>query len=316
MRFKDFLRNLGSFRNKKNKAKNCEELSSEGELKQANDYSELGQSAKEAKQFEYKELVQKISDGKINIAVLKDLFKLDGKDKSFFLEEIKNKLHDDRLQDLINNVMKNAINLFAKEDFICFLRRSEDSTFRDLFYLSAKRNGFSAEIDENGILMINLPRSILESYKILVHNFYVTKFRDKEFQEKISELHKKSLEKLNDTSEEAIENYYVKQSLAQSTMCLLISRDIREQKLSKRLLELSPFKKLCESEKFKTMEKLSDTEDGKKMFVSGIIDYGLNDTKGIYINSLAVSNILELTMYSQSANEIETIKILGEANIT
>lgn len=45
-----------------------------------------------------------------------------------------------------------------------------------------------------------------------------------------------------------------------------------------------------------------------------VVDYVLNDVKGVYINNLVASNILDLVMYSQSNNEtIESIEILGNS---
>ena len=89
-------------------------------------------------------------------------------------------------------------------------------------------------------------------------------------------------------------------------MGLFVSRDIKAHAVCEELLELDTFKKLFEAK----MSLYGTSADSKLL----VVDYVLNDVKGVYISNLASSNILDLVMHSQSNNEtIESIEILGNS---
>ena len=255
----------------------------------------------------YSKLVKKIQQGEITLEVLENLRKLKVDDKKSFLADTKDMVSNDRLHELNKKIMEHALDLVDPQDSAFLLRRTkEDSIFRDLIYLEAKGNKFTVEIDKKGNLTITFSSMVLELYKLLIHNFYLKKFRDAEFREKAYELYKEDLKKIGDTSEEALEYCYIKNSLAQSIMCLFVSRDIRERVVSEELLKLDTFKKVFDRKK-----ALYGTSADSKLLV---VDYVLNDVKGVYINNLVASNILDLVMYSQLNNEIiESIDILGNS---
>ncbi|WP_347938688.1 DUF5410 family protein [Rickettsia oklahomensis] len=272
-----------------------------------NIYYWSGYENQEEELSNYSELVKKIQQGEITLEVLDNLRKLKVDDKKSFLADIKDMVSNNRLHELNVKIMEHALDLVDSQDSAFLLRRTkEDSIFRDLIYLEAKGNKFTVDIDKKGNLTITFSSMVLELYKLLINNFYLEKFRDDEFRKKAYELYKEDLKKLGDTSEEALENYYVKNSLAQSIMCLFVSRDIRERAVSEELLKLDIFKKVFEGKK-----ALYGASADSKLLV---VDYVLNDVKGVYINNLVASNILDLVMYSQSNNEtIESIEILGNS---
>ncbi|WP_341790900.1 hypothetical protein [Rickettsia endosymbiont of Gonocerus acuteangulatus] len=81
-------------------------------------------------------------------------------------------------------------------------------------------------------------------------------------------LHQKNLK---DESKDELENHYVKQSLAESTMCLFISKYINEHDLNK-VFKLPIFKRKLDN----SLELgYPDNEDTKTFIVSNI----LNDVK-------------------------------------
>ncbi|MFV9838308.1 MAG: DUF5410 family protein, partial [Rickettsia aeschlimannii] len=105
---------------------------------------------------------------------------------------------------------------------------------------------------------------------------------------------------------ECLKEFYIKNSLARSIMSLFVSRDIKEHAVCEELLELDTFKKLFEAK----MSLYGTSTDSKLL----VVDYVLNDVKGVYISNLVSSNILDLVMHSQSNNEtIESIEILGNS---
>ena len=105
---------------------------------------------------------------------------------------------------------------------------------------------------------------------------------------------------------ECLKEFYIKNSLARSIMGLFVSIDIKEHAVCEELLELDTFKKLFEE----TMSLYGTSADSKLL----VVDYVLNDVKGVYISNLASSKVLDLVMHSQSNNEIiESIEILGNS---
>lgn len=215
-----------------------------------NIYSGSGYENQEVEFSNYSELVKKIQQGEITLEVLENLRKLKADDKKSFLADVEEKVPNNRLHELNGKIMGHALDLVDSKDSAFLLRRTkEDSIFRDLIYLEAKGNKFTVKIDKKGNLTITFSSMVLELYKLLINNFYLKKFRDDEFREKAYELYKEDLKKLDNTSEEALENYYVKNSLARSIMCLFVSRDIRERAVSEELLKLDTFKKVFEAKK-------------------------------------------------------------------
>jgi|GEM_PF-5467988 len=292
--------------------KECSALIQGQETATSNIYYGLGQVSQKVVSKDYFELVQKIQNKEITLEVLKDLQQLNMQDRKSFLKYMEG---DNELHEINKKVMEHALDLIDSKDSAFLLRISADAIFRDLLYLEAKGNKFTAEIDKKGTLIINFPSGVLELYKPLINNFYSKKFRDDEFRKKAYELYKEDLEKSGDTSGEALENHYVKHSLARSIMYLFVSKQIREHNVCEELFESEAFKKVRELEKFKALRELSnDNKDAKAQFNSTIVDDVLNDVNGVYINNLTHSDILELVMYSSSNNEtIESIEISGDA---
>ncbi|WP_341790901.1 DUF5410 family protein [Rickettsia endosymbiont of Gonocerus acuteangulatus] len=122
------------------------------------------------------------------LKVLQELQKLSNLPKhikQLFLLNLESKISDEGLHSLNEKIMEHAISLSDSEDLSFFLRKSDDSILRNLLYLEAIRNNFTAELNEEGDLTINFPNSILQLYKLLVNNFYLKKFKDDKTQEKI-----------------------------------------------------------------------------------------------------------------------------------
>ncbi|HJD61748.1 MAG TPA: DUF5410 domain-containing protein [Rickettsia endosymbiont of Columbicola hoogstraali] len=250
-------------------------------------------------------IIYNIKSKKITLEDLQELQKLSNLSKhikQLFLLNLESKISDEGLHSLNEKIMEHAINLSASEDLSFFLRKSDDSILRNLLYLEAIRNNFTVEFNEEGDLTINFPNSILQLYKLLVNNFYLKKLQDDETRKKIYNLHQKNLK---DASKDELENHYVKQSLAESTMCLFISKYINEHDLNK-VFKLPIFKR-----KLDNSLKLGypDNKDTRVIVVNKV----LNDIDGIYISNLASSDILESVMYSNSKSddEIITVKVLG-----
>ena len=303
-----------------------------------NVYVGLGCKNQEVEFSNYYELLKKIQQGAITLEVLENLRKLKVDDKKSFLADVEEMISNNRLHELNEKIMKHALDLVDSKDAAFLLRRTkEDSIFRDLIYLEAKENRFTVEIDKKGTLKINFPSGVLELYKLLIDNFYLKKFEEEELQKKLyqelltdskipfeeliekKELQKKlyqellpdfkmSFEELNffENFIECLKEFYIKNSLARSIMGLFVSRDIKEHAVCEELLELDTFKKLFEAK----MSLYGTSADSKLL----VVDYVLNDVKGVYISNLASSNILDLVMHSQSNNEtIESIEILGNS---
>ncbi|WP_341789138.1 MULTISPECIES: DUF5410 family protein [unclassified Rickettsia] len=240
---------------------------------------------------------------KITLEDLQELQKLSNLPKhikQLFLLNLESKISDERLHSLNEKIMEHAVGLSVSEDLSFFLRKSDDSILRNLLYLEAIRNNFTAEFNEEGDLTINFPNSILQLYKLLVNNFYLKKFKDDETQKKIYNLYQKNLK---DESKDELENHYVKQSLAESTMCLFISKYINEHDLNK-VFKLPIFKRKLDN----SLELgYPDNKDTRVIVVNKV----LNDIDSIYISNLASSDILESVMYSKLDDEIITVKVLG-----
>ena len=305
---------------------------------ECNVYVRLGCKNQEVEFSNYYELLKKIQQGAITLEVLENLRKLKVDDKKSFLADVEEMISNNRLHELNEKIMKHALDLVDSKDAAFLLRRTkEDSIFRDLIYLEAKENRFTVEIDKKGTLKINFPSGVLLLYKLLIDNFYLKKFEEEEVQKKLyqellpdfkipfeelieeKELQKKlyqellldfkiPFEELNffENFIECLKEFYIKNSLARSIMGLFVSRDIKEHTVCEELLELDTFKKLFEAK----MSLYGTSADSKLLMV----DYVLNDIKGVYISNLASSNILDLVMHSQSNNEtIESIEILGNS---
>ncbi|AFC72263.1 hypothetical protein MCC_03345 [Rickettsia rhipicephali str. 3-7-female6-CWPP] len=299
---------------------------------------ESGCKNQEVEFSNYYELLKKIQQGAITLEVLENLRKLKVDDKKSFLANAEGIISNNRLHELNEKIMKYALDLVDSKDAVFLLRRTkEDSIFRDLIYLEAKENRFTVDIDKKGTLKINFPSGVLELYKLLIDNFYLKKFEEEELQKKLyqellpdfkipfeelmeqKELQKKlyqellpdfkiPFEELNffENFIECLKEFYIKNSLARSIMGLFVSRDIKEHAVCEELLELDTFKKLFEAK----MSLYGTSADSKLL----VVDYVLNDVKGVYISNLASSNILDLVMHSQSNNEtIESIEILGNS---
>ena len=300
--------------------------------------SGLGYENQEVESSNYYELVKKVQQGEITLEVLKNLRKLKVDDKKSFLADVKDIISNNRLHELNGKIIEHALDLVDSKDSAFLLRRTkEDSIFRDLIYLEAKGNKFTVEIDKKGTLKINFPSGVLELYKLLIDNFYLKKFEEEELQKKLyqellpdfkipfeklieeEELQKKlyqellpnfeiPFEKLNffESFTGCLKEFYIKNSLARSIMGLFVSRDIKEHAVCEELLELDTFKKLFEEK----MSLYGTSADSKLL----VVDYVLNDVKGVYISNLVSSNILDLVMHSQSNSEIvESIEILGNS---
>ncbi|ABV84718.1 hypothetical protein RMA_0510 [Rickettsia massiliae MTU5] len=303
-----------------------------------NVYAGLGCKNQEVEFSNYYELLKKIQQGAITLEVLENLRKLKVDDKKSFLADAEEIISNNRLHELNEKIMKHALDLVDSKDAAFLLRRTkEDSIFRDLIYLEAKENRFTVDIDKKGTLKINFPSGVLELYKLLIDNFYLKKFEEEELQKKLyqellpdfkipfeelmeqKELQKKlyqellpdfkiPFEELNffENFIECLKESYIKNSLARSIMGLFVSRDIKAHAVCEELLELDTFKKLFEAK----MSLYGTSADSKLL----VVDYVLNDVKGVYISNLASSNILDLVMHSQSNNEtIESIEILGNS---
>lgn len=248
-------------------------------------------------------IIYNIKSKKITLEDLQELQKISNFPKhikQLFLLNLESKISDEGLHSLNEKIMEHAINLSVSEDLSFFLRKSDDSILRNLLYLEAIRNNFTVEFNEEGDLTINFPNSILQLYKLLVNNFYLKKFKDDETQKKIYNLHQKNLK---DESKDELENHYVKQSLAESTMCLFISKYINEHDLNK-VFKLPIFKR-----KLSNSLELGypDNKDTRVIVVNKV----LNDIDGMYISNLASSDILESVMCSKLDDEIITVKVLG-----
>ena len=278
-----------------------------------NVYAGLGCKNQEVEFSNYYELLKKIQQGAITLEVLENLRKLKVDDKKSFLADAEEIISNNRLHELNEKIMKHALDLVDSKDAAFLLRRTkEDSIFRDLIYLEAKENRFTVDIDKKGTLKINFPSGVLELYKLLIDNFYLKKFEEEELQKKLyQELlpdFKIPFEELNffENFIECLKESYIKNSLARSIMGLFVSRDIKAHAVCEELLELDTFKKLFEAK----MSLYGTSADSKLL----VVDYVLNDVKGVYISNLASSNILDLVMHSQSNNEtIESIEILGNS---
>lgn len=245
-------------------------------------------------------IIYNIKSKKITLEDLQKLSNLPKHIKQLFLLNLESKISDEGLHSLNEKIMEHAINLSVSEDLSFFLRKSDDSILRNLLYLEAIRNNFTVEFNEEGDLTINFPNSILQLYKLLVNNFYLKKFKDDETQKKIYNLYQKNLK---DESKDELENHYVKQSLAESTMCLFISKYINEHDLNK-VFKLPIFKRKLDN----SLELgYPDNKDTRVIVVNKV----LNDIDGIYISNLASSDILESVMYSKLDDEIITVKVLG-----
>ena len=305
---------------------------------ESNVYYVLGCKNQEVESSNYYDLVKKIQQGEITLEVLENLRKLKIDEKKSLLADAAEMMPNNRLHDLNEKIIEYALDLVDSKDSAFLLRRTkEDGLFRDLMYLEAKENGFTAAIDKKGTLKINFPSVVLELYKLLIDNFYLKKFEDEELQKKLyqellpdvkipfekliedEELQKKlyrellpdvkiPFEKLNffENFIESLKEFYIKNSLALSIMVLFISRDIKEHAVCEELLELDTFKKSFE----KKMPLYGTSADSKLL----VVDYVLNDVKGVYMVNLASSNILDLAMHGQSNNAtMESIEILGSS---
>lgn len=246
------------------------------------------------------DIIYNIKSKKITLEDLQKLSNFPKHIKQLFLLNLESKISDEGLHSLNEKIMEHAINFSDSEDLSFFLRKSGDAILRDLLYLEAIRNNFTAEFNEEGDLTINFPNSILQLYKLLVNNFYLKKFKDDETQKKIYKLHQKNLK---DESKDELENHYVKQSLAESTMCLFISKYINEHDLNK-VFKLPIFK--CKLDN--SLELGYPDNKGTRVIV---VNNVLNDIHGIYISNLVSSDILESVMYSKLDDEIITVKVLG-----
>ncbi|MCC8467455.1 MAG: DUF5410 domain-containing protein [Rickettsia endosymbiont of Eriopis connexa] len=299
--------------------------------------SGLGYKNQEVEFSNYYELLIKIQHGEITLEVLENLRKLKVDDKKSFLADLEEIISNNRLHELNTKIMEHALDLSDSKDSVFLLRRTkEDSIFRDLIYLEAKENRFTVEIDKKGTLKINFPNEVLEFYKLLVDNFYLKKFEEEELQKKLyqqllpdcqipfeeliqkEELQKKLYQELWPDCQtpfaeqsffesfiKGLKKFYIQSSLARSIMGLFVSRDIKEHTVCEELLELDTFKKLFEEK----MSLYGTSADSKLL----VVDYVLNDVKGVYISNLISSNILELVNHSQPDGEVVSIEILGNS---
>ncbi|AFE55048.1 DUF5410 family protein [Rickettsia typhi] len=109
---------------------------------------------------------------------------------------------------------------------------------------------------------------------------------------------------------ECLKEFYIKNSLAQSIMFLLVSKYIEEHDVAKALFKSESFKKVSELEKFKPYYDINKCDEVDNYVFNCI----LNDVKGAYISNLA-SSILELVNHSQPDCEIVSIEILGNSGV-
>ncbi|ABV74837.1 hypothetical protein A1C_02710 [Rickettsia akari str. Hartford] len=290
-------------------------------------------------------VIQAIDNKNFDLGILQKMqqaFSIASKQKQrkAFISFLDKELNQEQLHKLSQAIMENANELMPDDDpnFVC--RTSNNKVFQEILLLEAKGNNFSVEVDRKGTLKINFPSKLLELYKLLVDNFYLKNFEKEELQKKLyhelfpdcqipfeelikkEELQKKLYHELFPDCqipfEELIEEvsffenfmqclkeFYIKNSLAQSIMFLLVSEYIRESGVSEELLELEVFKKLFE-------EKMSlyGTSDDFKL---SVVQHVLNDKNGVYISNLTSSNILELVTHTQPDCEIVSIEILGES---
>nr|WP_230454800.1 DUF5410 family protein [Rickettsia prowazekii] len=226
----------------------------------------------------------------------------------------------DSLHELNQKIMQHAPDLVHSKDLTFVLRLDNEDILRKLFYLEAKRNNFSVEINEEWTLKINFPSKILELYKLLINNFYLKNFAKEELQK---ELYKELFPNCQIPFEQLIEEvsffenfieclkeFYIKKSLAQSIMFLLVSKYIEEHDVAKSLFKSESFKKVSELEKFKPYYDINKCDEVDNYVFNCI----LNDVKGPYIKNLS-SSILDLVNHCQPDCEIVSIEILGNSAV-
>ncbi|AAU03830.1 DUF5410 family protein [Rickettsia typhi] len=265
-------------------------------------------------------IINNILQKKITLDDLNHLKELKKGNKEIFLEYLQLLVCNDSLHELNQKIMQHAADLVNSQDLIFFLRVDNEDILRKLFYSEAKRNSFSVEINEEWTLKINFPSKILELYKLLINNFYLQNFAKEELQKKLyTELFpdfKIPFEQLIEEVSffenfiECLKEFYIKNSLAQSIMFLLVSKYIEEHDVAKALFKSESFKKVSELEKFKPYYDINKCDEVDNYVFNCI----LNDVKGAYISNLA-SSILELVNHSQPDCEIVSIEILGNSGV-
>ncbi|AFC71357.1 DUF5410 family protein [Rickettsia australis] len=290
-------------------------------------------------------VIQEIDNENFDLRILQKMqqaFSIASKQKQrkAFISFLDKELNQEQLHKLSQAIMENANELMPDDDpnFVC--RTPNNKVFQEILLLEAKGNNFAVEVDKKGTLKINFPSKLLELYKLLVDNFYLKNFEKEELQKKLyqelfpdcqipfealiekEELQKKLYQELFPDCqipfEELIEEvsffenfikclkeFYIKNSLAQSIMFLLVSEYIRESSVSEELLELDIFKKVFEEK----MSLYGASDDFKLSVVQRV----LNDKNGVYISNLTSSNILELVNHTQPDGEIVSIEILGDS---
>ncbi|MEY4464233.1 MAG: hypothetical protein RLZZ81_1204 [Pseudomonadota bacterium] len=286
------------------------------------DYLKLVQKVNNEDKIFIAGIINNILQKKVTFEDLKNLKELKKENKELFLEDLKLLVCDEALHELNKKIMKYALDLVDSKDLSFFLRIPASAIFRDLLFLEAKGSGFAVAIDIKGTLKINFPSGILELYELLINNFYSKKFEEKELQKKLyeelspdleipfeklieeKELQKKLYEELSPDLEipfeklnfienfiECLKEFYIKNSLAQSIMCLFVSKYIEEHDVAKELFESERFKKVRELEKFKPYYDINKSDEVDSYVFNCI----LNDVKGVYINNLVLSHLLPRT---------------------
>lgn len=279
MKFKKLIECFSVYKKNKKSYKNGSELAQKNNRQEANIYDGLKQ--KEIK--EYSKLVHKILDGEITLSVLKDVSQLKKEEKQKFLADIEDMVFSDRLHELNQKIIENAIDLSSPEDTAFLLRRGEDAVFRDLLYLEAKRNNSSASIDEKGTLVIKLSSTILKHYQVLINSFYKPKFDDSEllkiYEKLVSNDFFVSISHLADSYMPG----YIEKSIAHSIMVLFVSNIFMQDIFNK---ETNPIK----------IQKFAG------------LDRDLNDLNSEYFKGFKNSEFIE--------DILNQINIQGEITIT
>ncbi|KIJ88318.1 DUF5410 family protein [Rickettsia asembonensis] len=294
-------------------------------------------------------VIQEIDNENFDFGILQKMqqaFSIASKQKQrkAFISFLDKELNKEQLHKISQAIMENADELMPDDDpnFVC--RTPNNKVFQEILLLQAERNNFAVEVDKKGTLKINFPSKILELYKLLVDNFYLKNFEKEELQKKLyqelfhdcqipfeeliekEELQKKLYQELFHDCQipfeelieevsffenfiECLKEFYIKNSLAQSIMFLLVSKYIEEHDVAKELFKSERFKKVSELEKFKPYYDINKGDEVDRYVFNSI----LNDVEGVYISNLASSNILELVNHSQPDGEIVSIEILGNS---
>ena len=197
-------------------------------------------------------VIQEIDNENFDFGILQKMqqaFSIASKQKQrkAFISFLDKELNKEQLHKLSQAIMENADELMPDDDpnFVC--RTPNNKVFQEILLLQAERNNFAVEVDKKGTLKINFPSKILELYKLLVDNFYLKNFEREELQKKLYQelFHdcqipfEELIEEVSffENFIECLKEFYIKNSLAQSIMFLLVSKYIEEHDVAKELFK-------------------------------------------------------------------------------